>query len=49
MNQNPNALELEEPEDGLSLDERLHLESQHEDNESIRATEEAEGRLREDD
>lgn len=44
---NPN--DLEEPEDGLSLDEQLHLESQHEDNESIRATEEAEARLREDD
>lgn len=40
---NPN--ELEEPDDGLTLDERLNLESQHEDNESIRATEEAEERL----
>jgi hypothetical protein len=40
---NPN--ELEEPDDGLTLDERLHLESQHEDNESIRATQDAEDRL----
>lgn len=38
--------DLEEPEGALSLDEQLHLESQHEDNDSIRATEEAEERLR---
>jgi hypothetical protein len=44
VNQLP--LDKEEPEDALSLDEQLHLESQHEDNESIRATEEAEERMR---
>lgn len=42
---NPN--EHEEPEDGLSLDEQLHLESQVEDIASIQATEAAEERLRE--
>lgn len=46
MNDTPNAVDLEEPEDALSLDEQLHLESQHEDNESIRATEAAEERMR---
>lgn len=41
--------DYEEPDDGLTLDERLHLESEAEDIESIQATEAAEERMREGD
>ena len=37
---------FEEPENAMSLDEQLHMESQIEDIESIQATEAAEERMR---